>query len=263
MLEIENLSVSAKNGQTILQEISLSLAPGVCLGLTGASGSGKTTLIRSILGLDEGLVVKSGRLLLDGENLFACSRAERRAFCGRTIGFIPQNPMTAFFPHATIARQMQETVMLHHFCDKRQARDICADALQRVHLSDTARVLAARPSELSGGMLQRVAMALVLAVQPRYLLADEPTSALDAANREQLLALFEAYRAHAAILLVSHDTVCLRSLCAEIVVMEQGRISERQETSALFAAPQTDWTKRFVQAAQAQEKGESTWKAWS
>lgn len=213
--------------------------------------------------MDEGLVVKSGRLLLDGENLFACSRAERRAFCGRTIGFIPQNPMTAFFPHATIARQMQETVMLHHFCDKRQARDICADALQRVHLSDTARVLAARPSELSGGMLQRVAMALVLAVQPRYLLADEPTSALDAANREQLLALFEAYRAHAAILLVSHDTVCLRSLCAEIVVMEQGRISERQETSALFAAPQTDWTKRFVQAAQAQEKGGSTWKVWS
>lgn len=239
MLEIENLSVSAKNGQTILREVSLSLAPGVCLGVTGASGSGKTTLIRSILGLDEGLVVKSGRLLLDGENLFACSRAERRAFCGRTIGFIPQNPMTAFFPHATIARQMQETVMLHHFCDKRQARDICADALQRV------------------------AMALVLAVQPRYLLADEPTSALDAANREQLLALFEAYRAHAAILLVSHDTVCLRSLCAEIVVMEQGRISERQETSALFAAPQTDWTKRFVQAAQAQEKGGSTWKAWS
>lgn len=263
MLEIENLLVSAKNDQTILQEISLSLAPGVCLGLTGASGSGKTTLIRSILGLDEGLVVKSGRLLLDGENLFACSRAERRALCGRTIGFIPQNPMTAFFSHATIARQMQETVMLHHFCNKRQARDICADALQRVHLSDTARVLAARPSELSGGMLQRVAMALVLAVQPRYLLADEPTSALDAANREQLLALFEAYRAHAAILLVSHDTVCLRSLCAEIVVMEQGRISERQETSALFAAPQTDWTKRFVQAAQAQEKGGSTWKAWN
>lgn len=263
MLEIENLSVSAKNGQTILREVSLSLAPGVCLGLTGASGSGKTTLIRSILGLDEGLDVKSGRLLLDGENLFACSRAERRALCGRTIGFIPQNPMTAFFPHATIARQMQETVMLHHFCDKRQARDICADALQRVHLSDTARVLAARPSELSGGMLQCVAMALVLAVQPRYLLADEPTSALDAANREQLLALFEAYRAHAAILLVSHDTVCLRSLCAEIVAMEQGRISERQETSALFAAPQTDWTKRFVQAAQAQEKGGSTWKAWN
>lgn len=93
--------------------------------------------------------------------------------------------------------------------------------------------------------------------------ADEPTSALDAANREQLLALFEAYRAHAAILLISHDTVCLRSLCAEIVVMEQGRISERQETSALFAAPQTDWTKRFVQAAQAQEKGGSTWKAWN
>ena len=242
---------------TILREVSLS--PGVW----HASGSSKTTLIRSILGLDEALVVKSSRLLLDGENLFACSRAERRAFCGRTIGFIPQNPMTAFFPHATIARQMQETVMLHHFCDKRQARDICADALQRVHLSDTARVLAARPSELSGGMLQRVAMALVLAVQPRYLLADEPTSALDAANREQLLALFEAYRAHAAILLVSHDTVCLRSLCAEIVVMEQGRISERQETSALFAAPQTDWTKRFVQAAQAQEKGGSTWKAWN
>lgn len=119
MLEIENLSVAAKNDQTILREVSLSLAPGVCLGLTGASGSGKTTLIRSILGLDEGLVVKSGRLLLDGENLFACSRAERRALCGRTIGFIPQNPMTAFFPHATIARQMQETVMLHHFCDKR------------------------------------------------------------------------------------------------------------------------------------------------
>ena len=113
MLEIKNLTVKVKNDAPILTDVSLSIDEGTCIGLTGASGSGKTTLIKSIMGMNGGdLEIPQGQILLDGDNLLTHSAKERRMLCGKTIGFIPQNPMTAFFPHAKMERQIIMALIL-------------------------------------------------------------------------------------------------------------------------------------------------------
>ena len=128
MLEIKNLSISGKRNEPILKEVSLAMAQNDCIGLTGASGSGKTTLIKAIMGMCDGeLAIDAGEILLDGENLLKKSSKERRLLCGTTFGFIPQNPMTAFFQHTKIIVQMTETFMLHSALDKNAARRLAID----------------------------------------------------------------------------------------------------------------------------------------
>ena len=259
MLEIKNLTVKVKNNAPILRGVSLSIDEGTCIGLTGASGSGKTTLIKSIMGMNGGdLEVPQGQILLDGDDLLKRSAKERRGLCGKTIGFIPQNPMTAFFPHAKMDRQIIETLRMHTGTDKKQAHELAENVLRQVNLTDTKRVLRAYPGELSGGMLQRIAMALILGTKPKYVLADEPTSALDEANRDLLLELLREYQKNAAILFISHDTEAMKALCSITHVMEHGEIIETQPTEQLFINPQQPWTKRFVEAACHRE--EVNWK---
>lgn len=250
MLEIQNLTVTAKNGVPILNNISLSVKTSACIGLTGASGSGKTTLIKSILGMnDNNFRINNGKILLDGSDLLAGTANERRKLCGSVIGFIPQNPMTAFFPHAKMDRQIIETFRIRTGLTKKQALIMAEDVLQKVNLTDTKRVLNAYPGELSGGMLQRIAMALILGTRPKYVLADEPTSALDEANRDLLLDLLRSYQKESSILFISHDTEALKALCSFTHVMEHGKIIETQATRQLFLQPLQPWTKHFVSAS--------------
>ncbi len=264
MLEIKSLTVQARSGVTILNQVSLSIDTGTCTGLTGASGSGKTTLIKAIMGMGGGeLAIPEGEILLDKEDLRKYSGKERRMLCGRVIGFIPQNPMTAFFPHAKIGRQMTETLRIHTGLNKKQAETLSADVLRQVNLADTGRVMNAYPGELSGGMLQRITMALILGTKPRYVLADEPTSALDGANRDLLLELLRAYQKNAGILFISHDPEAMKRLCPVTHVMEQGRIIETQATGELFLHPRQPWTKRFAGAAGRREEVDWKWTAWS
>ena len=262
MLEIKNLTVKVKNNVPILRGVSLSIDKGTCIGLTGASGSGKTTLIKSIMGMNGGdLEVPQGQILLDGDDLLKRSTKEHRGLCGKTIGFIPQNPMTAFFPHAKMDRQIIETLRMHTCTDKKQARELAENVLRKVNLTDTKRVLRAYPGELSGGMLQRIAMALILGAKPKYVLADEPTSALDEANRDLLLELLREYQKNAAILFISHDTEAMKALCSITHVMEHGEIIETQATEQLFINPQQPWTKRFAEAACHREEVNWKWTA--
>lgn len=262
MLEIKNLTVKVKNDAPILTDVSLSIDEGTCIGLTGASGSGKTTLIKSIMGMNGGdLEIPQGKILLDGDNLLTHSAKERRMLCGKTIGFIPQNPMTAFFPHAKMERQIIETLRMHTGLDKKQAHALAENVLCQVNLTDTKRVLSAYPGELSGGMLQRIAMALILGTKPKYVLADEPTSALDEANRDLLLELLREYQKTAAILFISHDTEAMKALCPITHVMEHGTIIETQATEQLFIHPQQPWTKRFAEAACHREEVNWKWTA--
>ena len=252
ILQVQHLSKTFGTNN-VLRDIDFTVSAGDVTSIIGASGSGKSTLLRCINLLER---PTSGSILFHGEDVTQ-GKVNEAAYRAR-VGMVFQS--FNLFNNMTVLENciIGQTKVLK--MKKEEAQERAMMFLDKVGM---APYIGAKPRQLSGGQKQRVAIARALAMQPEVLLFDEPTSALDAANREQLLALFEAYRAHAAILLVSHDTVCLRSLCAEIVVMEQGRISERQETSALFAAPQTDWTKRFVQTAQAQEKGGSTWKAWN
>jgi ABC-type glutathione transport system ATPase component len=258
MLEVKNLSVTEKKGKPILEAISLTIHKGNCIGLTGPSGSGKTTLIKSIMGMSsDGLTITGGDILLDGVSLISKSPEERRLLCGKVLGFIPQNPMTSFFSNMKIGKQITETFRLHMKLDKQGAHSLAVDVLKSVNLMETDRILEAYPSQLSGGMLQRISMAILLGSKPKYILADEPTSALDEINRDLLLEQLTHYK-DAGILFISHDAAAMKSLCSTTHVMERSKIIETQTTLALFHSPQTEWSKRF--AAAANKEKESNWK---
>lgn len=260
MLSISNLHVSGSKKAPLLQGVSLSLKKGECVGLTGPSGAGKTTLIKTVMGMDgAALTVTGGDITLDGTGLMRLSARERRALCGKTLGFIPQNPMTAFFANVKIGRQMAETYKLHKECGKDGARQLMDETLQAVNLTDTRRVIDAYPSQLSGGMLQRVAMAILLGIKPAYILADEPTSALDRKNRSLLLQLLGNCN-EAGILFISHDAEAMKELCSTIYVMQDGNIIETQPAGQFFQAPQQSWSRSFVQAVSRQNEGVSAWK---
>ena len=245
MLEIKNLYVEGKGHAQLLRGVSFSMKLGECIGLTGPSRAGKTTIIKAIMGvLDHTCRIPSGDILLDGVSLPAMPPAKRRDLCGTTLGFIPQNPMTAFDPHIRMGRLMEET-----FC------------LRRVNLLDVDRVLSSYPTQLSGGMLQRVTMAILWAMRPKYILADEPTSALDEANRDLLLQLLRDYPEPCGILFLSHDTAALTALCGEIMVLEQGQIIERAAADELFQRPKANWTKQFAAASKVREGGDWEWTA--
>ena len=160
-----------------------------------------------------------------------------------------------------LGRQITETLQMHTGLDKKQAQSLATDVLRQVNLPDTKRVMNSYPGELSGGMLQRIAMALILGTRPQYVLADEPTSALDEANRDLLLELLMSYQNSAAILFISHDVEAMKALCPVSHVMEHGKIIETQATVELFLHPQQPWTKRFAEAACHREEVEWKWTA--
>lgn len=262
MLEVNHLTIRSKENQPLVQDISFSLIPGQPLGLTGASGSGKTTIIKAVMGiLPYGCVIEEGEILLDGKSLERLPARKRREYCGTVLGFIPQSPMTAFDPHMKIGAQMVQSFCLRLNLPRSKAQALAREQLQAVNLEDTERILSAFPNQLSGGMLQRVSMACLGGLAPRYILADEPTSALDEENRDLLLSLLQEKYHSAGILFVSHDVSALKMLCRETMILEQGTMIERQNTDMLFAHPQQAWTQAFVHAAETRKGGEWIWKA--
>jgi len=260
MLKITNLTVGSLEGKYLLKDVSLSLDQGARICLTGASGAGKSTLVRVIMGIGgNGLSVLRGDVQLDGKSILGLTTRERRNLCGKTFGFIPQNSMTAFFSNAKIGKQISETYQVGLQITKKEAYQLAREALEKVNLRDADRVLNAYPSQLSGGMLQRIAMSMIIGMKPRYILADEPTSALDISNRAHLIQLLTDYR-EGGILFVSHDVEAIQKLCPVTCVMENGQIIERQDTSQLFSSPQQEWTIKFAQAAERNHTEAERWK---
>lgn len=260
MIEVKNLSVQTSKGVVLLDHVEFTLTSGVCTGLTGASGSGKTTLLKALMGVSDGDVsINSGQILLDGEDLIKKPEKVRRELCGTTLGFIPQNPMTALNLHVSVGAQMTETFHKRLHIEKRDAQKLSMEALKKVHLTDSERVYHAYPGQLSGGMLQRVTMAILLGLSPRYIFADEPTSALDEENKSYLIQELARMKQQSAILFVSHDDAAIRTLCDELLVMQNGTIAERGTTGSLFASPREEWTKEFVRLASTEEGGGWTW----
>lgn len=260
MLEVKELVVSINKGGNIINQLNLGLKQGMCTGLTGASGSGKTTLMKALMGVsDNATRVRSGEILLNSKNLLDLDKKDRRKLCGTTLGFIPQNPMTAFNQHVPVGSQMTETFRKRLNMKKKEARDSSMELLNRVHLTDPKRVYEAYPSQLSGGMLQRITMALLIGMKPQYVLADEPTSALDEVNKEYLICELNKLKAEAAILFVSHDEKAIQALCDELLVLQNGRILEQGKLAAIFSKPKHTWTKHFVSLAATEKEGDWTW----
>lgn len=260
MLKIEQLSVKEKSGRYLLEKITMEIPAGQVIGLTGHSGSGKTTLLRSVFGmLHSSCKIAAGTIVLHKTDLVSLSRKKHRALCGKSIGFIPQHPMTAFDSRLRIGNQIQETFRRRLNLNKSEANILAKEKLSLVNLKDTERILEAFPSELSGGMLQRVAAAILLGMSPDYILADEPTAALDEENRDLLLHIMQKQMQDKGILLVSHDVEALQTLCQTVYVLGTGKVIEQGTMETLLSAPETDWMKQFASLSRQESRGEWKW----
>ena len=188
LLEVRNLSVAFGSFKAV-DRLSYTLDRGETLGVVGESGCGKTLAALALLGLTPGFASRSGEVIFDGQDLLSLNEKALERLRGRKIAMIFQEPMTALNPTMTIGDQVAEMFILHEKLSLRQARRQAADALARVHISDPVRCICHYPHQLSGGMRQRVMIAMALACEPELLIADEPTTALDVTVQSQILDL--------------------------------------------------------------------------
>lgn len=235
----------------LLRDVDLRVGAAQTVGLVGESGAGKTMISRAVLGFvpEHGSIV-TGQINFDGRDITHLPSSQRRHLLGRDIAYIPQNPMTALNPVERIEPQITDVLQMHLDLDKRGARARALQLLDEVHLPYPARVLRQYPHELSGGMRQRVLIAIAFACRPQLVIADEPTTALDVTVQKQILRLIRELQRHSntAILFISHDMGVVAKLCDEVHVMHGGRILETSSADDLFARPKHDYTKALLAA---------------
>lgn len=254
VLKVRDLNVKVKSDQGMLplvQDLQLELKRGKVLGLVGESGSGKTMTCMSILQLlDRKTTCIEGSIQLQGRELNGLKAEDMRTIRGREIGYIMQNPMNAFSPVFTIGNQFIETIRTHTELTKRQAFELAVASMETVHLPKPSELMRRYPFQLSGGMLQRVMIAISMCLRPSVVIADEPTTALDVTNQLQVLKELDRLRleSDSAILLISHDLGVIAELADEVAVMHKGRIVEKADVFQLFDHPQHEYTKKLLQA---------------
>ena len=230
--------------------MSLAVPPGRVVGLVGESGCGKTITAQAALRLHEGTGVRvaGGDIRVDGCSVFAMDEEALRRLRGGLVAMIFQEPMTALNPVFTIRAQLLEVLLRHHAISRAEAEARAEALLREVGMHDPARVLASYPDALSGGMRQRVLIAMALAGGPRYLLADEPTTALDVSVQRRIVDLLRRLqKAHGlGMLLVTHDFGLVAELCDEVAVIYAGEIVERAPVGAIFDDPRHPYTKALL-----------------
>jgi peptide/nickel transport system ATP-binding protein len=226
--------------------ISFSIDPGRTLGIVGESGCGKSVTALSIMGLvprPPGRIA-GGEILFDGVDLLRLSTAALRELRGDRISMIFQEPMTSLNPVLTVGEQIVEGILRHRTMSRDAAKELAIEMLRMVHISSPEQRFGDYPHRLSGGMRQRVMVAMALACKPKLLIADEPTTALDVTIQAQILDLMRTLREETgtAIILITHDLGVVAELADDVVVMYAGRIVERATVAALFAEPQHPYT---------------------
>ena len=250
VLEIDNLHV-AIGAANVLRGVSLRVEAGEVRGLVGESGAGKSMVGRTIFGLlPAKAAISAGQVQFEGRDLLAMPDKERRGLLGRRIALIPQDPMTSLNPVRRIGAQMVALLQLHLGLSKRAALDRAADLLAEVAIRDPARVLQLYPHELSGGMRQRVLIAMAFACDPALVIADEPTTALDVTVQRQVLQLVERMRQRhdAAILFVTHDLGVVAKICRSMTVLHAGRVLEDGPTADVLVKPHHAYTRALLAA---------------
>jgi peptide/nickel transport system ATP-binding protein len=227
-----------------VDRVSFVVGHGESVGIVGESGSGKSMLCRSVLRLTPAAAVLDGAICFDGVDLMRQRPRALRALRGARLALVLQNPMTSLNPVVRIGRQLTEPLEVHSGLSRPAARQHAVDLLRRVGLPDPARQLRAYPHELSGGMRQRVCIAIAISCRPALLLADEPTTALDVTVQRQILDLLsDLRRQHAmAMVLVSHDIGVVAHRTDRVLVMYGGRIVETGPTRVVFAVPRHPYT---------------------
>jgi nickel transport system ATP-binding protein len=252
ILNVKDLHVQVTTDEgfsTLVQGINFGIKKGKILGLVGESGSGKTVTSMSILQLhNRKKMAVRGSVTLQGRELNGLGNKEMRKIRGKDIAFIMQNPMNAFTPVFTIGHQFVETIRSHTTLTKKQAKELAIDVMQSVNLPDSEKLLKNYPFELSGGMLQRVMIAMAACLKPSVIIADEPTTALDLHNQLLVLRLLDKVRSEygTSILLISHDLSVISEMADDVIVMQHGRIVEAANVLELFDNPQHEYTKKLL-----------------
>ncbi|MDG1117699.1 MAG: ABC transporter ATP-binding protein [Flavimaricola sp.] len=264
VLSLCDLTVSVRNqGGTLplVNEISFDLRRGETLAIAGESGSGKSITSLAIMGLLPPPAVKitAGSISLNGEPLSTLGEAEMRMIRGNRIAMIFQEPMTSLNPMMSIGIQLIEAIRAHSTLSQREARAEAIAALTAVRLSDPARRMSQYPHELSGGMRQRVMIAMALALKPEVLIADEPTTALDVTVQREVLELLRDLQATqgTAILLITHDMGVVAEMADRVAIMRKGRVVETGEVAQIFAAPTQSYTRELLAAVPRMGQGGS------
>jgi len=247
LLDIRNLQVcfSTDNGPVFaLNGLDLSLRPGETLGLVGESGSGKSVTLRAILRLLRANAAVTGRIAWRGEDLMRASKARLQQVRGSGIGLIFQEPMSALNPVLTIGQQIDESLVAHGQRDRGARRRRALELLDLVGIPAAAARLENYPHEFSGGMRQRAMIAIVLAAEPKLLLADEPTTALDVTIQDQILKLLKRLVRDLgmAMILVTHDLGVVAETCDRVLVMYAGQVVENAPVARLFTHPRHAYT---------------------
>ena len=254
LLEVKNLSTSffTEGGEVkALRDVSFELEKGKILGIVGESGSGKSLTVYSILGLlPPGAKVVGGSVKFSGEELLGAEESMMRRIRGNKISIIFQDPMTSLNPTVTIGKQLTEAILIHTDMNRRDAGRRAEEILKTVNIGDPMRRMKQYPFELSGGMRQRIMIAMALATEPDILIADEPTTALDVTIQASILDLMTSLqkRLGMSVIMITHDLGVIAKTCDEVIVMYAGAIAERGTTGDIFYAPRHEYTKGLLRS---------------
>jgi ABC-type dipeptide/oligopeptide/nickel transport system ATPase component len=253
VLSIRKLSVSPLRQEglpAIVDQVSFDLNAGEILAVVGESGCGKTKTAEAIMGLlsGEAWKVQADAIELDGSNLAALTEAGWQKIRGRKISMIFQEPLTALDPVFTAGNQLSSVFGRHRGKTGREARESSVDMLKQVGFADPGRIMRSYPHQLSGGMRQRVMIAMAMACRPRVLIADEPTTALDVTTQAQVLSQLTRLgrESGTSILLITHDLGVVAQYCDRALVMLDGRIVEQATVKDLFARPRHPYTRKLL-----------------
>ncbi|WP_283135060.1 ABC transporter ATP-binding protein [Rhizohabitans arisaemae] len=253
LLAVDALSVHyGRAAKAAVDDVSFTISRGDRVGLVGESGSGKSTLASAILRiLPPAATVKSGRIELDGENLLALKPAALRSIRSTRIARVPQDPLGSLNPVFTIGRQLSDVVSAHRKLSRRERTTLVEEALRQVGIGDAAVKRRSYPHELSGGMRQRVMIAMALLNHPDLLIADEPTTALDVTVQAQVIELLRERVENSAmtLLVISHDVGVISELCTKVMVMYGGRIVEQGSAADVLTRPTHPYTRSLLDAA--------------
>ncbi len=263
LLEVKDLAVSfATQDGTVyaVNGLSFALAKGQTLGIVGESGSGKSQTVLALMGLLARNGSATGQALYHGQNLLTLPAKALNQIRGNRVAMIFQDPMTSLNPYLTVERQMTEVLQLHKGQDRTAARAACVRMLDAVRIPEAAKRIDMYPHEFSGGMRQRVMIAMALLCEPEVLIADEPTTALDVTVQAQMLLLLRDLQKDfgTAIVLITHDLGVVAGLCDQVVVMYGGRVMEQGNAQQLFKSASHPYTLGLLKAVPRMDRDEDS-----
>lgn len=253
LLQIKDLSIAFSNGtetSTVVKNISLEIGRGEALGVVGESGSGKSMTSLAIMGLLPPKAQISGSIQFDGEDLLTFGQKAMRKIRGNRIAMIFQDPISSLNPYFTVGLQIGEAYRAHRGGSRKEARKVAIEAMDRVKIRDAARRVDHYPHQFSGGMRQRIMIAMALVCEPELIIADEPTTALDVTVQAQVLDLISELRTAtgASMLFITHDLAVVSQVADRVLVLRNGEEMERGTVREIFSNPQSPYTNALLDA---------------